>query len=86
MLYFQSFKDTSWTGDKYFDTGDASVAHDLVNNDGEVAVNVTGMSAMCTPFTPANVGRLSHAGLTPWQRRWTTDQSSLLDCKLEVVR
>ncbi len=45
ILYSQSFEDTSWTGGKYYDTGDAAVNHWLVNNPGEAAVNGDGFNA-----------------------------------------
>jgi len=56
VLYSQSFENADWLGGKYYDTGDADVAHDLVNNDGEAWVDVDGMNATYTPFDPAGVG------------------------------
>ena len=56
VLYSQSFENTDALGGKYFDTGDADVAHDLVNNAGEAWVDVDGMNAAYIPFDPPNVG------------------------------
>jgi MYXO-CTERM domain-containing protein len=56
ILYSQGFENTSWLGGKYFDTGDATVAHDLVNNAGEAWVDVDGMNAAYGPFDPNGVG------------------------------
>ena len=56
ILYSQSFEDESWLGGKYFDTGDSAVDHALVNNVGEAAVNVDGLSAWYTAFDPPGVG------------------------------
>ena len=50
VLYSQSFENTDALGGKYFDTGDADVAHDLVNNAGEAWVDVDGMNAAYIPF------------------------------------
>ncbi|MBC8201250.1 MAG: hypothetical protein H8E86_04315 [Planctomycetes bacterium] len=56
ILYSQSFEDESWLGGKYYDTGDAAVNHALVNNAGEAAVNVPGLSAWYTAYDPPSVG------------------------------
>ena len=56
VLYSQSFENADWLGGKYYDTGDAATAHDLVNNDGEAWVDVDGMNAGYIPYDPAGVG------------------------------
>jgi MYXO-CTERM domain-containing protein len=56
VLYSQGFENTDALGGKYFDTGDATVAHDLVNNAGEAWVDVDGMNAAYGPFDPNGVG------------------------------
>ena len=56
ILYSQSFEDESWLGGKYYDTGDSNVNHALINNVGEAAVNVDGLSAWYTAFDPPGVG------------------------------
>ena len=56
VLYSTSFENTDALGAKYFDLGDAAVAHDLVNNAGEAWVDVDGMDAAYIPFDPAGVG------------------------------
>ena len=56
VLYSTSFENTDALGGKYYDTGDAGVAHDLVNNAGEAWVDVDGMDAAYIPFDPASVG------------------------------
>ena len=56
ILYSQSFEDESWLGGKYYDTGDAASDHQLMNNAGEAAVNVDGLSAWYTAFDPPGVG------------------------------
>lgn len=56
VLYSQSFENTDALGAKYYDTGDATLAHDLVNNAGEAWVDVDGMNAGYAPFDPAGVG------------------------------
>ena len=56
VLYSQGFENTDALGGKYFDTGDATVAHDLVNNAGEAWVDVDGMNAAYAPFDPNGVG------------------------------
>ena len=56
ILYSQSFEDESWLGGKYYDTGDSDVNHALINNAGEAAVNVDGLSAWYTAFDPPGVG------------------------------
>ena len=56
VLYSTSFENTDALGGKYFDTGDATVAHDLVNNAGEAWVDVDGMNAAYGPFDPNGVG------------------------------
>ena len=56
ILYSQSFEDESWLGGKYYDTGDSAVDHALINNAGEAAVNVDGLSAWYTAFDPPGVG------------------------------
>ena len=56
VLYSTSFENTDALGGKYFDLGDAAVAHDLVNNDGEAWVDVDGMNAAYIPFDPPGVG------------------------------
>ena len=56
VLYSQSFENTDALGGKYFDTGDADVAHDLVNNAGEAWVDVDGMNAAYIPFDSPGVG------------------------------
>jgi len=54
ILYEQSFEDESWTGNRYTDTGDAAVDHDLVNNPDESWVDVPGADA--TYLTTGGVG------------------------------
>ncbi|MCH2140577.1 MAG: hypothetical protein MK100_06030 [Phycisphaerales bacterium] len=56
VLYSNGFENTDALGGKYYDTGDANVAHDLINNEGEAWVDVDGMDAGYIPFDPANVG------------------------------
>ena len=56
MLYSQSFENTDWLGGKYYDTGDATQNHWLINNAGEAAVNGDGFSAWYEAFDPASVG------------------------------
>ena len=56
VLYSTSFENTDALGDKYFDTGDATVAHDLVNNEGQAWVDIDGMNAAYAPFDPNGVG------------------------------
>jgi MYXO-CTERM domain-containing protein len=56
VLYSTSFENPDALGAKYFDTGDATLAHDLVNNAGEAWVDVDGMNAAYAPFDPAGVG------------------------------
>ncbi|MDP7070298.1 MAG: hypothetical protein QF561_03005 [Phycisphaerales bacterium] len=56
VLYSNSFENTDALGGKYYDTGDANVAHDLVNNAGEAWVDVDGMDAGYIPFDPPGVG------------------------------
>jgi MYXO-CTERM domain-containing protein len=56
VLYSQSFENTDALGAKYFDTGDATVAHDLVNNEGQAWVDIDGMDGGYIPFDPAGVG------------------------------
>lgn len=56
VLYSQSFENTDALGGKYFDTGDADVAHDLVNNAGEAWVDVDGMNGAYIPFDTPGVG------------------------------
>lgn len=56
VLYNQGFENTDALGAKYFDTGDANVAHDLVNNDGQAWVDIDGMDGGYIPFDPAGVG------------------------------
>ena len=56
VLYNTSFENTAALGDKYFDTGDATVAHDLVNNEGQAWVDIDGMNAAYAPFDPNGVG------------------------------
>ena len=56
VLFSTSFENTDALGGKYYDTGDAEVAHDLVNNAGEAWVDVDGMDAAYIPFDPAGVG------------------------------
>ena len=55
VLYSTSFENTDALGGKYYDTGDAAIAHDLVNNAGEAWVDVDGMNAAYLPFdTPGS--------------------------------
>ena len=56
VLYSQGFENTDALGGKYFDTGDATVAHDLVNNEGQAWVDIDGMNAAYAPFDPNGVG------------------------------
>lgn len=56
VLYSNSFENADALGGKYYDTGDANVAHDLVNNDGEAWVDVDGMDAGYIPYDPPGVG------------------------------
>ena len=56
VLYSTGFENTDALGDKYFDTGDATVAHDLVNNEGQAWVDIDGMNAAYAPFDPNGVG------------------------------
>ena len=56
VLYSQGFENPDALGGKYFDTGDADVAHDLVNNAGEAWVDIDGMDAAYIPFDPPGVG------------------------------
>ncbi len=56
VLYSNSFENTDALGGKYYDTGDAAVAHDLVNNEGEAWVDVDGMDAGYIPYDPPGVG------------------------------
>ena len=44
VLYYMGFENPAWIGGKYYDY-DSSIDHALVNNEGEAAVNVEGMSA-----------------------------------------
>jgi MYXO-CTERM domain-containing protein len=56
VLYSQGFENTDALGAKYFDTGDATAAHDLVNNEGQAWVDIDGMDAGYIPFDPAGPG------------------------------
>ena len=56
IVYSQSFENTDWLGGKYYDTGDATVDHWLLNNSGEAAVNGDGFSAWYEAFDPPSVG------------------------------
>ena len=56
VLYSTSFENTDAIGAKYFDTGDANTAHDLINNAGEAWVDIDGMDAAYIPFDPASDG------------------------------
>jgi len=56
LLWYTSFEDVNDLGGKYYDTGDASVDHWLVNNEGEAAVNGDGFSAWYEAFDPSGVG------------------------------
>ena len=56
ILYTMGFENSDWLGERYTDTGDAAVAHDLVNNEGQAWVDVEGMNAGYIPFEPAGVG------------------------------
>jgi MYXO-CTERM domain-containing protein len=75
ILYSQSFEDVSWLGGKYFDLGDADVAHALLNNAGEAAVNVDGLSAWYTPFDTPGVGLTDgdYVGVTTYAPGGTYD-------------
>jgi len=75
VLYSTSFENTDALGAKYFDTGDAEVAHDLVNNAGEAWVDVDGMDAAYAPFDPANVGLTDgdYVGVTTYAPGGTYD-------------
>ena len=42
VLYTQGFENTDALGAKYFDTGDANVAHDLVNDNGNLSSDLHG--------------------------------------------
>ncbi|MDP7005866.1 MAG: hypothetical protein QF718_06625 [Phycisphaerales bacterium] len=45
VIYSQSFENDDWLGGKYYDYGDSSTDHWLVNNAGEAAVNGDGFNA-----------------------------------------
>jgi MYXO-CTERM domain-containing protein len=75
VLYSTSFENTDALGGKYYDTGDAGVAHDLVNNAGEAWVDVDGMDAAYAPFDPAGVGLTDgdYVGVTTYAPGGTYD-------------
>ena len=68
VLYSTSFENTDALGGKYYDTGDADVAHDLVNNDGEAWVDIDGMDAAYIPFEPSSSGLVDgdYVGVTTY--------------------
>jgi len=66
LLYTQSFEDPDMLGTKYYDYGDVTTDHWLVNNPGEMAVDGNGFSAYYMNTGGVGLGDGDYFGVTDY--------------------